>query len=197
MGTKILPRFGDTPLCEIREQDLQEHLNKLANEDYSTCVVTRTKVYMNAVLEEAKEQGILAVNPAHRLTKPRNTRRPARNFVTPEEYKIVMAAAPTFRDRLMLSILYLGALRRGELFGLQWRDFNGTDTLFVERQILETLAVGPAKSDGSIAPVVIPTDIVANLIEWKKWCPNPEPKAGSFLLSARSISIPASGARKC
>lgn len=180
MGTKILPRFGDTPLCKIREQDLQEHLNKLANEDYSTCVVTRTMVYMNAVLEEAREQGILAVNPAHRLIKPRNTRRPARTFVTPEEYRATITAAPTFRDRLMLSILYFGALRRGELFGLQWRDFDGIDTLSVERQILEDLTVGPAKSDGSIAPVALPKDIVADLIEWRKWCPNPEPEGWIF-----------------
>jgi integrase len=176
----ILRRFGDTPLEEMREIDMQDYLNQLATEDYSTCVIRSVKLYLNAVLHEAKEQTILAVNPARLLIKPRHTRRPQRSSVTLKQYQEAVTAAPTFRDRLMMSILYICGLRRGELFGLQWRDFNGTDTLFIERQILETLKVGPAKSDGSIAPVVVPTDIVANLIEWKKWCPNPEPEGWIF-----------------
>ena len=176
----IMRRFGDTPLNEMREIDMQDYLNHLATEDYSTCVVRSVKLYLNAVLAEAKEQGVLEQNPARLLIKPRHTRRPQRSFVTQKQYQETVAAAPTFRDRLMMAILYICGLRRGELFGLQWRDFNGVDTLSIERQILENLKVGPAKSDGSIAPVAVSTDIVASLIEWKKWCPNPEPEGWVF-----------------
>ncbi|HEX4594016.1 MAG TPA: site-specific integrase [Bryobacteraceae bacterium] len=172
MNNFILRRFGDTALSEMREQDMQAFLNELANNEYSESVVKNTKTYLNAILDEAKEQGALQVNPARNLIKPRNTRKPQRSFITAEQYQKVIVAAPTFRDRLMMAILYIVGLRRGELFGLQWRDWNGTNTLMIERQILEDLSVGPAKSDGSIAPVVIPTDVARDLNEWRKWCPD-------------------------
>jgi integrase len=180
MGKIILPKFGDVPLNEMNEPAMQAFLNQLATDDYSESVVKNTKTYLNAVLETAKGKGILAVNPAFGLIKPRHTRKPRRNFITPEEYQGMVAVAPTFRDKLMMAILYICGLRRGELFGLQWRDWNGTDTLMIERQILESLEVGPAKSDGSVAPVVVPTDVAANLNEWRKWCPNPQSEGWIF-----------------
>jgi integrase len=100
------------------------------------------------------------LNPSARLVKPRNTRKPQRPWLEVEKYQQIIAGTENQRDRLMMKILYIGGLRCGELFGLQWRDFDGQGTIFIERQILESLVVGPAKTDGSIAPVAIPTEIV-------------------------------------
>lgn len=40
--------------------------------------------------------------------------------------------------------------------------------------------VGPAKTDGSNAPIAISADIVEDLKEWHKWCTNPEPNGWIF-----------------
>jgi integrase len=180
MGKVIFPRFGDILLNQMREQDMQVFLNELADQDYSESVVKNAKRYLKAVLEEAFAQRILEVNPARRLIKPRHTRKPQRSWVTVEEFQMILAATTSPRDRLMLRLLYVIGLRRGELFGLQWQDFNGIDTLMIERQILEDLTVGPAKTDGSIAPVAIPPDIAKDLNEWRKWCPDPRPEGWIF-----------------
>jgi len=177
---KILARFGDVKLKDLKEQDLQLFLNNLADNNYSESLVKNSRVYLRAILNEALQCRIIDVNPAARLIKPRNTRKPQRPWLELEKYQQIVDGTTSQRDRLMMKILYIGGLRRGELFGLQWRDFDGQGTLFIERQILENLKVGPAKTDGSIAPVVIPTDLAQELNEWRRWCPNPAPDGWIF-----------------
>jgi integrase len=178
---KILVKFGDSKLKDIREQDLQGFLNGLADQEYSQSVVKNTRLYMRAVLAEAVEVGILAVNTAARLSMPPNTRKPKRPWLSVEQFQQVIAATESMRDRLMMKILYIGGVRRGELFGFQWHDLDDQKgILHIERQILENLTVGPAKTDGSIAPISIPDEIVADLIEWRKWAPNAKPDGWIF-----------------
>lgn len=183
--------FGETKLKDLREQELQAFLNKLADDGYSESVVKNARLYMRAILDEAQEAGIIALNPAARLVKPRNTRKPQRPWLPVEKYQQILANTQSQRDRLIMMILYVGGLRRGELFGLQWRDFNGKDTLFIERQILDDLTVGPAKTDGSIAPLPIPSDIAQELNEWHKWCPNPTPEGWIFSSERKAHINPA------
>ena len=177
---KIFARFGETKIKDLKEQDLQAFLNQLADDDYSECVVKNSRLYLRAILSEALQCRIIDVNPAARLIKPRNTHKPQRQWLEVEKYQQIVEGTESQRDRLMMKILYIVGLRRGELFGLQWRDFDGKGTLYIERQILESLKVGPAKTDGSIAPVAISEDIALELTEWKRWCPNPAPDAWIF-----------------
>ena len=188
---KIYAKFGETKIKDLKEQDLQAFINKLADDGYSESVVKNSILYLRAILEEAFQCRIINVNTAARLMKPRNTRKPQRRWVSVEQYQIVLDSAPTARDRLMMKILYIGGLRRGELFGLKWRDFNEKDTLFIERQILDNLTIGPAKTDGSIAPVAITADIAAELQEWHKWCPNPSPDGFIFSSERKAHMNPA------
>jgi integrase len=171
--SKILPRFGDTRLMDIREQDLQEFLNRLADAGYSESVVKGCRVYLRAIMAEAVQCRVLDVNPAARIVKPRNTRKPERKWLSVEQFREIIENVTSARDRLMLKLLYILGIRRGELFGLQWHDFDGRDTLYIDRQIREDLSVGPAKTDGSIAPVPVPPELGAELNEWRKWCPDP------------------------
>jgi len=177
---KIYAKFGETKIKDLKEQHLQAFVNQLADEGYSQSVVKNTRLYIRAILEEAFQLRIIDINPAARLQMPRNTRKPQQQWLELEKYQAIYDGTKSQRDRLMMKILYIGGLRRGELFGLQWRDFDESGVLNIERQILEDLSVGPAKTDGSIAPVVISADIVEELKEWRKWCPNPEPEGWIF-----------------
>jgi|SRR5581483_2923353 len=182
---KVLARFGDVPIKDLREQDLQAFLNELAN-TYSESVVKNSLLYLRAILEEAFQLRIIDINPAARLIKPRHTRKPERKWLSIEQYRTILDSTASVRDRLMMQLLYIGGLRRGELFGLQWRDFVNGNTLMIERQILEDLTVGPAKTDGSIAPVSIPEEIGAALTDWHKWCPDPRPEGWIFASPRKS-----------
>ena len=50
----LLKRFGDTLLSDLGKFSLQTHLNELAPK-FSKSVLTKTRVYLNAILEEAVE----------------------------------------------------------------------------------------------------------------------------------------------
>src|ERR1051326_5240883 len=183
----IFAKFGDTKIKDIKEQELQAFLNKLADDGYSESVVRNSRLYLRAILNEALQCRIIDIDPSARIIKPRHTRKPSRPWLELAKYQAIFDATTSHRDRLMMKILYIGGLRRGELFGLQWKDFDENGVLNIERQILEDLSRGPAKTDGSIAPVVISADIIADLVEWRKWCPKSQ--AGWIFPSERGAHI--------
>ena len=61
--------LGETKIKDLKEQDLQAFLNKLA-EGYSESVVKNARLYLRAILEEALQARIIDVNPAARIVKP-------------------------------------------------------------------------------------------------------------------------------
>jgi integrase len=65
----------------------------------------------------------------------------------------------------MTKILYMGGLRRGELFALRWFDFDGK-FLNVQRQISRDNQELPAKTKG---PVSLPEDVCAELELWRRF----------------------------
>jgi integrase len=196
MNRFILPRFGETRLKDIREQDLQALLNELADRDYSQSVVKNTRLYLVAILNEAAEVGILPTNPAARIMRPSNTRKPQRPFLTVEQYHSILDSTESPRDKLMMETLYLTGVRRGELLGLQWRDFDGVCTLNIERQITAKGTIGPAKTDGSVAPIHVPEELAAKLIEYKKWHPKATAENWIFLGQRGSFVNPGHWRRK-
>ena len=109
---RLYAEFGEKKLKDIREQDLQAYINKVANDGYSESVVKNSILYLRAILEEAFQCRIIPVNPSARLLKPRNTRKPNRRWVYTEQYQSVSDAAPT--NRLMMKILYIGGLQHPE-----------------------------------------------------------------------------------
>jgi integrase len=183
MSKHILPKFGEVKLNEMREQDMQAFLNDLADRKYSRSVVKNSRLYLMAIMEEARACGILTVSPAARLTIPQNTRKVRRSWLSIAEYQAAIEATANPRDRLMMKILYLGGLRRGELFALQWQDFDAqTATLNLERQVLANGTLAPLKCrDGEKPdPVAIPRSLADELVAWKQWCPETKPESWIF-----------------
>jgi hypothetical protein len=62
MESHVLPKFGETPLCDLTRFELQSHLNKLAK-NYSKSVVQKARTWLKAALEEAIDQDFLSKNP--------------------------------------------------------------------------------------------------------------------------------------
>jgi integrase len=75
------------------------------------------------VLGWAEEQGHIAISPAARIRRPRAERKVARVLPLDARPRLLLAAKHP-RDRLGLFCLLELGLRRGELAGIRFRDFD-------------------------------------------------------------------------
>jgi integrase len=177
---KILPRFGDTKLCDMNDRVMQSFLNELAEQDYSKTVVEHCLIYLRSVLAEAVEEDILPKNPARKLALPKNTRKVERRWLSIEQYRELLANTLSRRDQIMMGLLYLGGLRRGELFGVKWLDFDGA-SLMIQRQIrARTNQEKDVKTNASRARIALPSELCAALNEWRQYATDPRPDGYIF-----------------
>lgn len=169
--SKLMAEFGQKKVCELRDENMQEFLNRIAT-SYSRTVVQHCLMYLRAIGEFTVDEGVLPRNPARRLVMPPNTRKPNRPYLSLDQFNLLLSKLPGRRDQIMVKLLFLGGLRRGELFGLRWSDYTGA-SISIERQINRFDKVDTVKTEASAASIPLPKDLCQDLDEWRKWCPDP------------------------
>ena len=168
MDYHVLPRFGETRLCDLTRFELQAHLNELAKK-YSKSVVQRARTWLKAAIEEAIDQDFLVKNPARKLEMP-VTRKTCKRYLSSEEVQKLLMSLEG-RDRLIARMLIVCALRPGELFALRWRSVQ-QGRLKIEEAVYRG-KVGPTKTEGSAAFVAIPGSLQKELEFWREKCRYP------------------------
>jgi integrase len=160
----ILQRFGDTLLPDLDKFLLQIYLNECAPH-YSQSVLTKIRVYLNSILDEAVELEMLVKNPAARLVVPKSAKRVATRHLTPEQIPLVLFHLSD-RDRLIVRMFLVLGLRPGEMFALRWNDKDG-NSLRIDTSITEGVEV-ETKTEGSNAAVWLPASIETELEWWRE-----------------------------
>jgi integrase len=183
--SKLYPAFGDTRLCEMSEPAMQRFLKDVAAKKYSKTVIQHCRVYLMAVVQHAHKRGVIPEDTAFELRMPRGIRKEDRPYLSMAEYRRLLVPLPTQKDRIMTKLLYLGGVRRGELFALRWNDYNGI-SLLIDSQINSKGNEGPTKNEASYDYIALPSEICKDLNEWKKWCPDSSPDAFIFRSHAGS-----------
>ena len=161
----VLPAFGQMSLDQIDRFQLQTHLNKLADKDLSYSIVQKVHTHVKAILEEAVEQEFLTKNPARKLEIPK-TKAKCERFLTVPELELLSVHLPTRRDRLIVRLCVLCALRPGELFALRLNDLT-EGSLRIDESIWQGHCDTP-KTDSSAASVVITESLQQELSWWSQ-----------------------------
>jgi len=177
---RLEPLIGATALGDITRFQLQQQLNRLAEEGASGSLVRKFRTWTKAVLDEAIEQRFLERNPARKLAIP-NTRPSCKRFLTVEEVCKLLGSLVHQRDRLIVRLFVLCALRRGELFAFRWDDWQGA-LLRVDESIVEG-ELGPTKTQGSTAHVAVPKSLQLELECWRTACGDVTPRDFMFASS--------------
>jgi integrase len=180
----LLKRFGETMLPDLDKFALQTYLNELAPK-FSKSVLTKIRVYLNSILEEAMELEFIAKNHAAKLAVPRSGKRVTGVHLTPEQIPVVLFNLSD-RDRLIVRMFLVLGLRPGELFALRWND-KTQNSLRIDTSITDGIEV-ETKTEGSTANVWLPVSIETELEWWRSASRNASPEAFIFP-SARGTAI--------
>lgn len=135
----ILPQFSQYYIDRINIRKCQE----AANLWYSTYTEASLLVSItNRIFKFGINQGFCTDNPMNKVIRPKNTHK--REYKAPfyskaelQEFLEIIRTEESQRAYTIFHLLAFSGLRRGELFGLQWRDINfSRKTLSVDRTLI-------------------------------------------------------------
>jgi len=175
----IKPQLGDKQISLISQQDIQRMYRRLKTEgrihehpemghQLSDSMVRHIHSTLHAALKDAVQAHVIPRNPTEGTTAPKPNYKPKR-ILTGEELDAFLAVVEqdeVWRDFFQTELMT--GLRRGEICGLQWSDFDGdTGTLKVCRTLHSQrkgeYTVGETKTNQGMRTIILPhsvTDIL-------------------------------------
>jgi integrase len=132
INSHLLPEFGGNLLHAVRREDLQDFLDRKA-EDLSASVVGHLRWFLNAIFKLAVSDGVTFNNPAAELKVPK-TCQPSRAMrpLTEEEVKKYLEVFG-LREKLIARLAIFEGMRPGEILALRWKSFVDASIQIQER----------------------------------------------------------------
>lgn len=175
----IVPRMGERRLTALKERDLRRLYKFLLRNGrlreaggLSPTTVRKTHALLHRALDDAVRARLIPRNPADGITLPKGERPPLR-VLTDAELTTFMDA---LEDDPWHDFFYLElttGLRRGEICGLMWSDFDtGTGTLKISRTLHARrgggVTVGEPKTATGVRKLLLPPSTAQLLRERKR-----------------------------
>jgi integrase len=168
------PRLGRMKVASIEAVDIQKALDAIirANPDLRLATLTRIKSFVREIVTEARNLGLRSDNPVSgvRINCSKQARQKTETQAyTLDEVRLILSVVPE-PSKVLLSVAAFGGLRRGEIIGLKWSDYDG-NTLTVRRNIAfgekGNMSVEAPKTTASAAPVPVIAPLRNILDGWK------------------------------
>lgn len=183
MANHVIPYLGQKMLTQITAADLRKLYDKLQKNGrvnprpdqsgLSSTTVHGIHTTLHHALRAAVEQGLIPVNPADEVESPKVVRQPM-NILNEEQLDAFMEAIkadPIWHDFFYTELTT--GLRRGEICGLMWSDFDTRGgTLKISRTLHREkggrLVAGDTKTYAGTRKIVLPPSTAELLRERKK-----------------------------
>lgn len=166
----IKPALGSYRIDKLRPAHIQSFYDSLADKGLSPKTVQNIHGIIHSSLAQAIKLQLLTRNPADAVTTPRRAK-PEIAVASVEDIGAIMTASESSSYRMPILIVIATGVRRGEVLGLQWQDFDTErKTLAVRRSIAEAggeLHVKETKT-GRSRVVMIPDSLIQALREHKQ-----------------------------
>ena len=163
----LVPRFGSHELCDLSRADVQAYVAELTHAGYAPKTVDHIHDVLSAVLRTAMTWGHLRENPAHGVKLPElRTVRP-KPVLTLEQARRLLARLDT-QSRTMVGVALLTGVRRGELFGVRWRDVDLLKRVVTVEQAVYEGHFGPPKTRAGERCLPLSDAACALLVTWRQ-----------------------------
>ena len=162
---RALPFVGSRPARAMTAADIAKVRDALAT-SHSAASVRTTLAHLGGLFSWAQREGLVDHNPCRGVERP--TAEPAIDFLTHDEVRRLLAHAREQAPELhpLVATAVFTGLRKGELFGLRWRDLDlGARRLTVARSY-----DGTPKS-GKPRHLRLPAVLAPILADWAQRCP--------------------------
>jgi integrase len=163
----LTARFGTTTLEDVDLVPLQQWLNSIARVR-SGSAVKHLRIFLRSIMQAAFEQDYVRKNPTRMLRVPK-LRTVSKTYLTIEEVTSLLNTTLVPRDKALLRLMLVTALRPSELFALRWKNIDlkeGTMTISetVYRGVLRPYT--KTTEDGEVQRLVVPPAALDALAEW-------------------------------
>ena len=175
---RLESHFGKLRLSEYEPEMGARYLDSLSGK-LRLASLKAIKSIASSMFSRAVTEGRIKVNPWRSVKLPDDAMtRPTECYSQVEYDAIIGALKESVDAQLAFAIGCYCGLRKGEIEGLKWEDFEG-DVLHIRRAVTrgeEGRVEGPPKTDSSLASVVVPAQVSIFLQAW--WEKKGKPKEG-------------------
>jgi integrase len=183
-NSRILPRFGDARLRDIRAIDVEQWISTMHEEGLSPLTIRKAHGLLSQTFKAAIRNRMLPNNPAEGASLPR-TERKEMLYLSPDQVQRLSDAIPDEHEALIYTLAYAG-IRQGEATALR----RGRVNLLRRELVIAESATNVHGSkvfslpkNGKTRTVPIPTFLAAMIAAHLEHVP-PEPDALVFTNSA-------------
>ncbi|WP_290772478.1 tyrosine-type recombinase/integrase [Anaerofustis sp.] len=166
-------KIGNKKMSELTEQDIQQVLNTAYKKGKSQGTIKEIKSWFNELCKYGRKRKITTLVPIDLYIPKQAKKLQKRNTLTDKEINILFSSdialvydVPTKDDYIYTyRFACVTGLRRGELIGLQWKDFKQIDNhtiMEIKRSINENREVTEGKTENAKRNQVLPN--IANKI---------------------------------
>lgn len=156
LNNRLLPKFRNRQLSTITSTDIQSYINSLS--ELSEARVQSILIVLKSILDNAKSDGYIRVNPAAKI-RINAQKSEEKRSLTKEERTTIENISETHVDGVMLALLYYTGMRNGEARALLWSDIDlENDQISIHGSIKENdgVYIGSTKTESSVRTVPIP-----------------------------------------
>mgnify|MGYP003256315318 CR=1 FL=1 len=176
----INPRLGEKPISQVTGKDIQKLYdilasqgNQITGKGLASSTVRGIHSMLHEALDAAKQAGLIPWNPTEEVPTPKFTCKP-KQILTDAQLNTFLEAIQkeTVWHDFFYTELTTG-LRRGEICGLKWEDFDETDgTLKVRRTVHQerggVLTTWDTKTSAGTRTIILPPSTVELLQKRKE-----------------------------
>ena len=179
----IKPQLGGKQVSLVSQQDIQRMYRRLKTDgrirehpeldhQLSDAMIRHIHSMLHAAMKDAVQAHVIPKNPTEGATTPKPNYKPKRILTRAEldAFLEVVEQDEVWRDFFQTELMT--GLRRGEICGLQWSDFDGTaGTLKVCRTLHSQkkgeYTLGETKTDKGMRTIILPKS-VAEILRRRK-----------------------------
>ncbi len=123
----FIDRAG-SDFCNFTYKNIRAYLMEMLNRNYSRTTVSRKIAAIKTFYRYLYREKLVKINPAVNVRTPKKVKN-LPEFLTDSEARIVieqveMKTSSSFRDRVILEVLYATGMRNSELCGLNFENIN-------------------------------------------------------------------------